>query len=253
MKTESQGLFTRPDIPSLPLADMHCHILPGVDDGSTSMDESIAMLRAEYLDGVRTVFFTPHYRAGMFETSRNECREKFQELRKKSLAIFPDLELYLGCEFHVSMDMQVQIAEESSYRMAEGNYVLTEFSSSDEKFSMRNYIQRLTMNGFHPVIAHVERYPACRDLRFLMELKNMGALIQVNADAILGMDGFGFRSYTRRLLREGLVDMIGSDCHDMKNRAPHLGRCAKFLCAKYDAKLARILMWESPRRMLSFR
>ena len=253
MKTESQGLFTRPDIPSLPLADMHCHILPGIDDGSASMDESIAMLQAEYLEGVRVIFLTPHYRAGMFETPRSVCREKFQELRKKSLALFPDLELYLGCEFHVSMDMQSQIAAEPAYRMAEGDYILTEFSASDEKFSIRNYIQRLTLDGFHPVIAHVERYPACRDIQFLTEMKNMGALLQVNADAILGIDGLGFRMYSRRLLREGLVVMIGSDCHNMKNRAPHLDRCAKFLCAKYGAESARFLMWESPRRMLPIR
>lgn len=241
-----------PSGPDLPLADMHCHILPGVDDGPVSMDESLAMLELEYQDGVRVVFLTPHYREGMFETSREECRVQFAALKHQCSILFPDLALFPGCEFHACLDMPQMAAREPFYRMAGGDSVLIEFSASDEKFSIRSHIQRLIMEGFHPVIAHVERYPACRDIHFLTELKEMGALIQVNADAILGADGLGFLLFARRLLREGLVDMIGSDSHNTRDRAPHLGRCADLLSEKYGPEVTRYLLWESPRRMLPF-
>ncbi|WP_334196479.1 CpsB/CapC family capsule biosynthesis tyrosine phosphatase, partial [Muricomes intestini] len=86
--------------------DIHCHILPEVDDGSRSMDESIQMLKKQYKDGVRTIILTPHYRKHMFETPEEIIMRKFGSLQQRAEEkVSTDLKLHLGCELHTSMDM----------------------------------------------------------------------------------------------------------------------------------------------------
>ena len=88
------------------LYDIHCHILPGVDDGSRNMEESLWMLNKEYNEGVRHVILTPHFRYDMFEPHMNIVTRQFMQLRRAAMNIGEDgMRLYLGCELHSSMDM----------------------------------------------------------------------------------------------------------------------------------------------------
>ena len=82
------------------------------------------------------------------------------------------------------------------------------------------------MNGYIPIIAHVERYKATRnDIGFLMELKQMGAYIQINADTISGQEGFGARTFAKKVMKQGILDFVGSDGHRKNERIPEIGRC----------------------------
>lgn len=85
--------------------DIHCHIVPGVDDGATDIGETVKLLRMEYEQGVRTVITTPHFRFRMFETPAEKVREQFRLVEKAASEISPDLHVYLGCEFHANMEM----------------------------------------------------------------------------------------------------------------------------------------------------
>ena len=87
------------------LFDIHCHIIPGVDDGASNMEESIKMLKMEYAEGVRTIIATPHFRVGMFETPPEEIIGQFELLKRTASEENCGIELYLGCEFHANMDM----------------------------------------------------------------------------------------------------------------------------------------------------
>ena len=88
------------------LFDIHCHILPEVDDGSKTMDMALKMLQMECKDGVRSIILTPHYRREMFETPQEKIERQFEILKKKAEEkIGMDLQLYLGCEFHANMSM----------------------------------------------------------------------------------------------------------------------------------------------------
>ena len=91
--------------------DIHCHIVPGVDDGATDIGETVKLLRMEYEQGVRTVIATPHFRFRMFETPAEKVREQFRLVEKAASEISPDLHVYLGCEFHANMEMLPMLRE----------------------------------------------------------------------------------------------------------------------------------------------
>ena len=146
------------------LYDIHCHILPGVDDGARNMEESLWMLNKEYQEGVRHVILTPHFRYDMFEPHMNIVTRQFMQLRRAAMNIGDEgMRLYLGCELHSSMDMVECLKKGRRLTLAGSRYVLVEFSNGDEKNYIEERVRSLLMNGFIPIIAHVERYKATRN------------------------------------------------------------------------------------------
>lgn len=171
--------------------DIHCHIVPGVDDGATDIGETVKLLRMEYEQGVRTVIATPHFRFRMFETPAEKVREQFRLVEKAASEISPDLHVYLGCEFHANMEMLPMLREQKVMTMAGSRYVLTEFSHNSEESYIRERLGALLSGGYKPIMAHIERYEATRNsLDFVEELADMGVYMQINADSITGKDGF---------------------------------------------------------------
>ena len=165
--------------------DIHCHIVPGVDDGAENLKMSVRMLQKEYDDGVRGIIATPHFRYDMFEPSMELVKKQFLRLRKAAREIGDEgIEMYLGCELHSSMDMADCLKRGERLTMAGSRYVLAEFRTSDEKSYIRERIQALIRNGYYPIVAHVERYRSVvkSGIDFIDELRDMGAYIQMNAD-----------------------------------------------------------------------
>ena len=145
------------------LFDIHCHIIPGVDDGARTMEMALKMLQMEYEDGVRSIILTPHYRREMFETPKEKIERQFALLKEKSEAtIGSDLRLYLGCEFHANMSMVETLSSRERPTMAGSEYVLTEFSQATDFSFARERIYDLVSHGFIPIVAHVEQYPQIR-------------------------------------------------------------------------------------------
>ena len=133
------------------LYDIHCHILPGVDDGARNMEESLWMLNKEYQEGVRHVILTPHFRYDMFEPHMNIVTRQFMQLRRAAMNIGDEgMRLYLGCELHSSMDMVECLKKGRRLTLAGSRYVLVEFSNGDEK----NYIEELKEE--HPEFQPIE-------------------------------------------------------------------------------------------------
>ena len=230
------------------LYDIHCHILPGVDDGARNMEESLWMLNKEYQEGVRHVILTPHFRYDMFEPHMNIVTRQFMQLRRAAMNIGDEgMRLYLGCELHSSMDMVECLKKGRRLTLAGSRYVLVEFSNGDEKNYIEERVRSLLMNGFIPIIAHVERYKATRnDIGFLTELKDMGAHIQVNADTISGQDGFGAKTFARKVMKHGLLDFVGSDGHRKTERIPEIGKCVAKMEKQWERICKEDLYQKSP-------
>ena len=226
------------------LFDMHCHIVPGVDDGSKSLEESMAMLDLEYRGGVRNIILTPHFRYDMFEPSEELVQKQFLRLKEAASAAYPDLNLWLGCELHTSMDMVDCLRSGKRRTMAGSRYVLVEFSGGDEKLYVKERVQKLKLSGYYPIIAHVERYRAVReDLDLIAELRGVGAFMQVNADTISGKDGFLIKRFAKKLLREELLDFVGSDGHGSKSRTPDIAKAyAQVVKVKGESYANRIFV-----------
>ena len=198
--------------------DAHTHIVPCVDDGSTSLDASIKMIEEEIGMGVKTILCTPHYRKGMFESDNELIEANFKALCDKVSELGLDVKLYLGREIYVNsihggyerMLDRIRSGEVKGYNNT-NNYLL-EFSYTKE-IDIGEVAYSMKTNGFTPVIAHIERYEYITSLDYVYELKELGALIQVNASTICGKNGHKQYKKVMNYIRNGLVDFVASDIH----------------------------------------
>ena len=230
------------------LFDIHTHIIPDYDDGSGSLEETEAMLKKEYEDGVRTVFATSHYRQNMFENTLEAYDKGFETVRKLGETI--GIRILKGCEFHASMDMIEILNSHGRYPYEGSRCVLTEFRTVSPKQFMKERCYSLLSSGYIPVIAHFERYDVCQDLDFVAELINMGAYMQMNSQSMLGDDGLGLKHYCRKALKNGLVHFIASDCHNNRDRQPTIGRAVRYLNRLVGEKQTEKLLIGNPQELI---
>lgn len=234
------------------LFDIHCHIVPAVDDGAATLEESLDMLRMEQRDGVDNIIITPHYRKRMFETSAEKVHEQFLRLKEAAGTALPELKLYLGCELHSNMELEELLEERKYTTMAGSSYVLLEFSERDSQKYIRDRVHCVMSCGYEPILAHVERYDAVRgDLNFAYELAAMGAKIQVNAGSIIGEYGRKPKKFCRSLMRENLLGFVGSDAHNTSDRAPNIGICAGYVAKKMGEEYARRIFHDNPMEIVA--
>ena len=230
--------------------DIHNHTLFGVDDGPNHIQESLDMLREADLQGIREIILTPHYRHGMFRYELDEIERNFAELLKQVEENQINVRLYLGCEYHVDSDIFEHIQEGRVHTLADTEYVLTEYSHSSNYTDMKRYTHDLIAAGYQPVIAHIERYECiAKKPQIAGELSDMGALIQINADSTLGIDGKYLEKVCKKLLKLGIADIIASDAHGMKERVNHMDRCYQYVSRKFGERYATDLFYKNPKRI----
>lgn len=229
------------------LVDIHCHILPGVDDGAPDMETSRAMIRDAYEQGVRYIIATPHYRPEMFEPSMKKVIRVYHELRDYAEEV--GIGLRLGCEYYRNEQMIRHLDKKLRPTMLGSRYVLTEFSTNDSFVTVRNYIYELITKGYRPIVAHVERYFCCQEPERIQKLKKLGAQIQINADSVLGYEGHTIKKFCAVLMKDDLVDFIGSDAHNLEGRKMNLGKCATYVRKKMGQDYAEEIFVDNPRRI----
>lgn len=232
------------------MIDIHCHLLYGVDDGPTTIEESQAMLQEAHRQGIEALILTPHYRHGMFAYPKEIVAQNYRALKPYAEEL--GMTLALGTEYHVNSRIVEALDAGRCETLAGSRYVLTEYSHDSEFSYIYHMTQELILHGYIPVLAHVERY-ACmsEDMGRAAQLRELGGWIQLNADAVLGMEGMSIKKFCKKMLRESLVDMIASDSHGIRKRACHMGKCREFLEKKYDEEYAQRLLRENPLRIIS--
>ncbi len=230
--------------------DVHCHLLPGVDDGSSSVAETMKLIGMEYKQGVRKIVFTPHYRKGLFEISLDAKEEIFDQVLRRASKKYPDMEFYLGCEYYADPGMIHRVLEDPRYRMPKGQAVLVEFSYTESFENIRNTIRKLTEAGFIPVLAHFERYECLRkNIKRLGFLKREGAKLQVNCKSLIGKEGLAKKIYCTKALTENYVDLLGTDAHNIDKRSVHIEEAARLIWKKRGDYGLRKILQENPERL----
>lgn len=230
--------------------DIHNHILPGVDDGSGSMAETMRLIQLEYDQGVRHIIMTPHYRKGMFEISLNDKEEVFWRVRQQVCEKFPDLQIFLGCEYYATPHMMERITKDARYRMPGGQSVLVEFSYTTDSYFLMHTVKQLQGAGYIPVIAHFERYQCLhKDAALIRQLQKENAVLQMNCDGILGKEGFRMKRFCMQALKDDLVDLIGSDAHNTQERSVHLADAAEVIRRKFGEKRVAKLLQDNPKQL----
>lgn len=233
------------------MIDIHTHLLFGVDDGPETIEESVAMLKDAKAQGIDAMILTPHYRHGMFAYPNKAIDENFARLSKYAEEI--GIDLYLGTEHHVN-SMIVEYIENGRCRtMAGTNYVLAEYKPDTEFTYIKNSVQDLMRYGYIPIVAHVERYMCMHEmnLKNIELLREIGVLIQVNADSVLGLDGGKIKRFVKKLLKKQYVDFVGSDSHGMEDRVNNMGKCAEYLYKKYDEAYVDEILEENAKMLLN--
>ena len=217
--------------------DIHNHILPGVDDGSSCMRETMTLLQNEYEQGIRHLIVTPHYRRGMFEISFKDIQDVYEKTCSYCKEKFPSMHLYLGRECFVS---SVKTAEkfvtDSRYHMAGRPVVLLEFGYETDFSEILQTVLLAQTAQVVPVLAHIERYAALQDVKAVLRIKEAGARIQINCESILGKTGFRTRHFCAKLLKAGLVDLIASDAHNTDKRQVHMRESMELVEKKYGSE-----------------
>ena len=214
------------------MIDIHTHILPAIDDGSKSIENSIKMLNDLYADGVTDAILTPHYR-GEYDCSKEDLIKRFTEF--KSLVKDVPINLYLGQEIYVDREALNLLTAGELLTLNNSKYVLLEFHYF-EKADIVEAVYVAKVRGFIPIVAHVERYEYL-DFDDVFEIKSLGGLIQVNATSLVNKENKAYFKRVKKLLKYDLVDFIASDCHDF--RPIRIGEVRKIVERKYGKELSK--------------
>ena len=151
--------------------------------------------------------------------------------------------VYLGREVYFRSEILDDLDKLDEKTMCGTDTILIEFSSGVEQDKVRGAVLDVIMAGYHPIVAHVERYVCTvKDWDYIYELKRMGADIQINADSVTGDNGWAVQRCTKALLKDHIVDYIASDAHDLKSRTPQLSKCYKYVVKKYGVEYADKIM-----------
>ena len=199
--------------------------------------------------GVETIILTPHFRKEMFEPDMEDIWNAYDELLYETR--YKNIRLYLGCEFHANMEMVETLDNDLRPTLADSRYVLTEFAHNSTRAFMKERADALLMSGYRPIIAHIERYRATRkDFDLIEDLIEMGCEVQVNADAIIGRDGLGAQRFCKKLMQEDMLHYVGSDTHNLRGRAPHLGECCEYLKKHMGRLYTSRIMRDNPSKIV---
>ena len=232
--------------PAKELVDIHCHIIPGVDDGSDGFESTMKMLKTAQDEGITRMIATPHFKKGHHNVSPEAADKLLEEIRTKAEKEGIALKFYLGNEVMYFSDVEEAFDEGKISRINGTDNLLIEFYPDDEYSRIRRGIETVQSMGFTPILAHVERYLELRkDISKIEHLKAVGAVITVNASSVTGDAGFLTKQFVKGLLRRKLVGMIGTDAHDNSNRAPRMKKCAEYLYSRYDEAYVDAILFKN--------
>ena len=193
------------------MIDFHSHILPGIDDGSRNLEQSIAMVNEAKKAGFTKIISTSHYMENYYECNERDRRQLLKKVQENVQGI----ELILGNEIYITNNI-IELLQNGQASSINGTkYVLFEFPLiTTRPMNDKEVIYRLVENGYIPIIAHPERYPFIQENPdYLFELEEMGALFQANYGSIIGMYGLKAKKTLKILLKNNLISFFGSDVH----------------------------------------
>lgn len=234
------------------MIDIHCHILPDFDDGSNSLEESIAMARMAYASGVRGIVATPHFPGEVASLKQVPVLlSRYEKLTQTLEALKIPVPIYLGAEILCLPETPRLAAKQALPTIGNTSYLLTEFYFNETEAFMTRMLETLQDTGCRPVVAHPERYAAVQHNPWLIEKWfQQGIVLQVNKGSILGAFGPKTQQCAIRILDEGLAHLVASDAHGSTRRTPHMEALQQWLLRNCSARYVHVLTKENPRRLL---
>lgn len=217
------------------MIDLHSHIIPGIDDGAKSAQISIEMLEKSFDDGVTDVVATSHC-----YPKNEKSIEHFLQRRKMGFSVLSEAlkketnplpKIHLGCEVNLFTDI-AELKNISDVCIDGTNYILVEMPNEPWKEWMIDSVYKLTVKNLRPIIAHIDRYMWQSDF-ILNSLLELDVVYQLNAEAFINKH---LRKMTDKLISSGCAHVLGTDMHNMSNRAPDMGEAKEKIIKRYGSE-----------------
>ncbi len=221
------------------MIDIHCHILPGIDDGAADIYDTLEMALIAANSGVKAIVATPHCnipwdRGNYFDSMYREALQKArQAIEQERLPI----KILSGMEVFVTFDLPELIKEGKILTINHSDYLLVEFDFGEDPEFVDIMVQRLKEIGIKPIIAHPERYDFIKeDITFAQRLIKQGCILQANKGSFLGKYGERAENTATELVKQKLVSVVASDAHSPFRRTPYLIEARKTIGEFADAE-----------------
>ena len=228
------------------MIDIHTHVLPGVDDGSESLQMSLEMIKQAKDQGITHIILTPHaILNSSYYVEKNELKKKFQEFLTNIGDV--GIKFYLGSEIYYTSKSFHKLIENELTTINNSKYCLIEFPMH-EKSDVEESLYNVSAKGFKPILAHPERYKfmTIDELKLIKE----HTLIQMNATSILGDHGKKIKKFAFEILKHNLVDFVASDCHNPVTRKVNLVDAHTIVSKKFGLEYANKIFIDNQKRLI---
>ena len=234
-----------------PLIDLHCHILPGIDDGATDLELSLEMARAAVADGIAVTACTPHIMPGYYENTGPGIREAVTTLQGHLDREGIPLRLVTGADVHLVPDLVHGLRSGRILTLADSRYFLFEPPHNTAPPRMAESVFDAMAAGYHPIVTHPERLRWIEDHYAVMtSLVQSGAWMQITSGSITGRFGKRAQYWAERMLDEGLVHILATDAHNMRGRAPSLTNAVDLVSERLGRQAALDMVFTRPQAVL---
>ena len=221
------------------MIDLHCHILPGLDDGARDLGEALEMARLAAESGVRAVAATPHCTQGQALEVWSGVKMLRAALREAGIP----LHVFMGMEIFGTSETLELLRDNRLFTLNSSRYPLIEFSFRSDGETETEILWELVRGGYRPLVAHPERYEYIRnDPEMVNEWKRMGCLFQVNRGSLLGRFGTGPRQMAEALVERGFASVVASDAHSPEVRTPWMADVRELIAERISPTAAEFLL-----------
>ncbi len=231
--------------------DIHCHILPGVDDGARDWEMTRKMMEIAWDEGIQTIYATPHYHPMRGKNDLHAWQIALEQIRQEAAEIGDGMEILSGCEILYQQDAVELLQDGKLMTMGDSRYVLVEFPLSSDYSYIVKGLHNLRLGGYLPILAHVERYRNLSSISRVEELVAMGIYIQANADCVLEGSGWLRGRHIRSLLKRKYIHFVGTDAHDDKIRKPLMKECKEYIDKLCGVEYGKAVCGGNARKMIN--
>ena len=213
------------------MIDVHCHILPGLDDGPKTMEGSLQMCAIAQADGLETIVATPHMLNGLYKVQREDILAGVQELNQACVREAININILPGADIRVDHELDQLLTAGKVMTVADaGQHLMIELPEETVPAELHGLLFELQLIGVTPVISHPERNLAIQqNLGLLRKLVEAGNLTQITARSLTGKFGQMVQQCSRQIVQAGLAHLLASDAHGSKHRRPELSEAHKVL------------------------
>lgn len=221
------------------MIDIHCHILPGIDDGARNLEDSIQMAKAAVKEGIHTIIATPHHNNGYYENTKQRILKKVEELNLSLKKESIPLNVLPGQEPRIYGEILEDYNKDQILTLCNrGKYLFVELPSNHVPRYTEQLLFDIQMNGLTPIIVHPERnQEIIEQPDLLYQFVKKGALTQVTASSIAGHFGKNIKKFSMQLIEANLTHFIASDAHDVSNRTFRINEALDEIEKKYGVDM----------------